>query len=245
MLLRRQFLDREVRDQNHLEARKEECISFRIVKRAVKTPSSEKAVETAKQQIPFHNHSFFKKEIIGDKTNYHTRLMNVYKGWRAWKHKFCVYFINSLNKERKFIMLYPVKEGDAFLGIFYGYGKVKNNPFYRDYTSVCSFSKKIFKTFNKSYFIEFRFKKGSVFLYLHTIAYLLNDRDGYNREQKKLHGRLMELEKEVFKFYGRDLNPQGEGIITKWIDKINQKKLGKEDNPSLLRSLLRSRLRKF
>lgn len=113
-----QFLDREVRDQNHLEARKEQCISFRIVKRVVKsavktpvkTPSSEKAVETAKQQIPFHNHSFFKKEIIGDKTNCHTRLMNVYKGWRAWKHKFCVYFMNSLNKERKFIILYSVKE---------------------------------------------------------------------------------------------------------------------------------------
>ncbi|MCD2385070.1 DUF226 domain-containing protein [Borreliella burgdorferi] len=44
---------------------------------------------------------------------------------------------------------------------------------------------------------------------------MLNDRDSYNREQKKLHGCLMELEKEIFKFYGRDLNLQGEGIITK------------------------------
>ncbi|WP_325064225.1 DUF226 domain-containing protein [Borreliella bavariensis] len=209
-----------------------------------KTPGPKKVTATTTKQIPFENHSFFKKEIVGDKTMYHTRLMNVYKGWRAWKNrKFCVYFINSLNKERKWIVLYPIKEGDAFLGMFYGFNKVKNNPFYSDYTSVCSFSKKIFKSFNKAYFIEFRFKKGSVFLYLHTIAYLLGDR--YNREHKKLHRRLMELEKEVFKFYGRDLDPEGEGIITKWIERSKRKKLEKMENPSLLCSLLRSRLCQF
>nr|WP_267501135.1 DUF226 domain-containing protein [Borreliella garinii] len=30
-------------------------------------------------------------------------------------------------------------------------------------------SPKKIKTYNKSYFVEFRFKKGSVFCYLHTI----------------------------------------------------------------------------
>ncbi|WP_215538285.1 DUF226 domain-containing protein, partial [Borreliella bavariensis] len=77
----------------------------------------------------------------------------------------------------------------------------------------------------------------------HTIAYLLGDR--YNREHKKLHRRLMELEKEVFKFYGRDLDPEGEGIITKWIERSKRKKLEKMENPSLLCSLLRSRLCQF
>ncbi|WP_434246532.1 DUF226 domain-containing protein [Borreliella burgdorferi] len=204
-------------------------------------PIKRLAVFTNKQ-IAFKDHAFFKKEIIGDKTMYHTRLMNVLKLFKPQADKFLIYLVNSLNKEEKCVYLFPIiKDGDAFLGMFYGFRKIKYDRFYNDYTSVCKFPKKIFKTFNKICYIEFRFKTGSVFLYIHTIVYLITNPNV--RFSRKLCNKILDLEKEVFKFYGRDLDPEGEGIITKWIAKINQEKLEKMENPSLLRSLLRSRLR--
>ncbi|WP_210373117.1 DUF226 domain-containing protein, partial [Borreliella bavariensis] len=102
------------------------------------------------------------------------------------------------------------------------------------------------KTFNKAYYIEFRFKTGSVFLYVHTISYFINGRD--IRSIRKLYKKLLKLEQEVFKFYSKDLQP--EGIITKWVAKIKQKReemldqIGNLINPpSHLR--VRSRFRKF
>ncbi|WP_187983576.1 DUF226 domain-containing protein, partial [Borreliella bavariensis] len=69
--------------------------------------------------------------------------------------------------------------------------------------------------------IEFRFKKGSVFCYLHTIAYLLAERQfACNR---KLYKQILNLEKAVFAFYSKDLIPGG--VITKWIQKTKEKKL--------------------
>ncbi|WP_420703291.1 DUF226 domain-containing protein (plasmid) [Borreliella yangtzensis] len=52
-----------------------------------------------------------------------------------------------------------------------------------------------------------------MFFYVHTIAYLFGDRD--IRFTRKLYKRILDLEKEVFKFYSKDLDPQG--TITKWI----------------------------
>ncbi|WP_330172093.1 DUF226 domain-containing protein [Borreliella bavariensis] len=108
------------------------------------------------------------------------------------------------------------------------------------------FLKKKFKTFNKAYYIEFRFKTGSVFLYVHTISYFINGRD--IRSIRKLYKKLLKLEQEVFKFYSKELEP--EGIITKWVAKIKQKReemldqIGNLINPpSHLR--VRSRFRKF
>lgn len=117
-----------------------------------------------------------------------------------------------------------MKDGDEFLEMFYGFKKVKFDKFYSDYVSVCKFSKKI-KAFNKAYYIEFRFKNGSVFFYFHTIAYLVGERD--IRFTRKLYKRILDLEKKVFKFYSKDLDPQG--IITKWILRIKQKEAEKLD----------------
>ncbi|WKC87711.1 DUF226 domain-containing protein [Borreliella japonica] len=64
-----------------------------------------------------------------------------------------------------------------FYGIFYGYKRIKENRFFNDYSSVCRFSKKIQILFNKAYYIEFRFKTGSVFLYVYTISYFINGRN--------------------------------------------------------------------
>ncbi|WP_231929952.1 MULTISPECIES: DUF226 domain-containing protein [Borreliella] len=76
---------------------------------------------------------------------YHTRLMNVLWAWRASKKMFAIFFANTLNKEKKAVYLYPLKEGDVFYGIFYGYKRIKGNRFFTDYASVCRFSKKISK----------------------------------------------------------------------------------------------------
>ncbi|XPK52640.1 DUF226 domain-containing protein (plasmid) [Borreliella yangtzensis] len=159
---------------------------------------------------------------------------------------FAIFFTNTLNKEKRAAYLYPLKEGDVFYGMFYGYRKVKDNKFFHDYVSVCRFAKKNFKTFNKAYYIEFRFKTGSVFLYVHTISYFINGRD--IRSIRKLYKKLLKLEQEVFKFYSKELQPGG--IITKWVAKIKQKReemldqIGNLINPpSHLR--VRSRFRKF
>ncbi|WP_418909371.1 DUF226 domain-containing protein (plasmid) [Borreliella sinica] len=167
--------------------------------------------------------------------------MNILKGFKARKDKLSVYFINSFNKEKKWINLFPVKDGDAFLGMFYGFKKVKFDKFYSDYVSVCKFSKKKFKTFNKAYYIEFRFAKGSIFFYIHTIAYLVGERD--IRFTRKLYKRILDLEKEVFKFYSKDLDSSG--IITKWIARIKQKEAERLDQiGNLINPPPRRRVRK-
>ncbi|WP_268828196.1 DUF226 domain-containing protein [Borreliella valaisiana] len=87
------------------------------------------------------------------------------------------------------------------------------------------FLKKKFKTLNKAYYIEFRFKTGSVFMYVYTISYFINGRN--IRSIRKLYKKILKLEKKVFKFYSKDLQP--EGIITKWVAKIKQKRAERLD----------------
>lgn len=47
---------------------------------------------TDRKQIAFENYFFFKKEIIGDETIYHARLMNILKGLKALEDKLSVIF---------------------------------------------------------------------------------------------------------------------------------------------------------
>ncbi len=152
---------------------------------------------------------------------YHTRLNNILRGFDVKSRKVFVFFTNLFTKEKKYVTLFPTREGDEFLGMFYGFKKIRNNPFYSDYTSVCNFSKKKIKTYNKFYFVEFRFKKGSMFCYFHTIAYLLAERQ--LASNRKLYKQILNLEKAVFSFYSKDLIPGG--VITKWIQKTKEKKL--------------------
>ncbi|WP_269085758.1 DUF226 domain-containing protein [Borreliella japonica] len=73
--------------------------------------------------------------------------------------------------------------------------------------------------------------------------------DGRNiRSIRKLYKKLLKLEQEVFKFYSKELQP--EGIITKRVAKIKQKREERLDQignlinpPPHLR--VRSRFRKF
>ncbi|WP_234909369.1 DUF226 domain-containing protein [Borreliella turdi] len=152
-----------------------------------------------KKQIAFKDsYSFFKKEIIDGKTMYHTRLMNIFILSRVKKDRLSIYFINSLNKEKKWVHLFALRDRDSFLGMFYGFKKIRRNEFYSDYASVCKLSKEIFRTFNKAYYIEFRFKTGSVFLYIQALAYLIQDE---NSQCKKLYRKILNLKKGVQFFF--------------------------------------------
>ncbi|WP_210362571.1 DUF226 domain-containing protein, partial [Borreliella garinii] len=72
---------------------------------------------------------------------------------------------NSIIRSVRWFNLFSsLKDGDDFLGIFYGFRQdIKNDHIFKDYTSICNFSKKTFSTFKKLYYIEFRFKMGSVY----------------------------------------------------------------------------------
>lgn len=64
--------------------------------------------------------------------------------------------------------------------------------------------------------MEFRFKTGSIICYL-TNFYSLIRKDKINTEYyKKLLNITLEIEKQVYAFYNKNLSGE---IITKWIEK--------------------------
>ncbi|WP_151074438.1 DUF226 domain-containing protein [Borreliella turdi] len=60
---------------------------------------------------------------------YHARLMNIFILSRVKKDRLSIYFINSLNKEKKWGHLFVLREGNSFLGMFYGFKKIRRNEF--------------------------------------------------------------------------------------------------------------------
>ncbi|WP_336509701.1 DUF226 domain-containing protein [Borreliella spielmanii] len=54
-------------------------------------------------------------------------------------------------------------------------------------------------TFSKVYYIEFKFKKGSVFCYLRSLARLIK-KEKINKRYFQVFNMLKKLEKEVYKF---------------------------------------------
>ncbi|MBW6186786.1 DUF226 domain-containing protein, partial [Pseudomonas aeruginosa] len=75
-------------------------------------------------------------------------------------------------------------------------------------------------TFSKVYYIEFRFKNGSIFCYIVGISYSIRKEKVDTKYCKSLIKTLLNLEKQVYEFYNKKL--PYEGIITRWIEK-NQK----------------------
>lgn len=76
----------------------------------------ERDIPTIRKQIPLKNNTFFKKEIAGDRTMYHTRLNNILRGFNVKSEKVFVFFTNLFTKEKKYVTLFPTREGDKFLG---------------------------------------------------------------------------------------------------------------------------------
>ncbi|WP_336510735.1 DUF226 domain-containing protein [Borreliella garinii] len=72
--------------------------------------------------------------------------------------------------------------------------------------------------FYKVYYIKFKFKKGSMFCYLRSLARLIKKERINKKYFQAFINMLNRLEKEVYRFYCKEL-PDG-GIINKWIEKI-------------------------
>ncbi|UPA11422.1 DUF226 domain-containing protein (plasmid) [Borrelia parkeri] len=159
---------------------------------------------------------FIKIESKNNKTLYHTKIMTDFYafGVNRKQSKFFILLRKLFNrKEAEFFNLFPVRDDDKFLGIYYGYRKpIKNVVTRYEENGVMKAS-----TFSKAYYVEFRFKKGSVFSYIVGISYLLKKDKVDTNYCKFLVDKLSNLEKEVYEFYGKKL-PEG-GLITKWIEK--------------------------
>ncbi|WP_234932109.1 DUF226 domain-containing protein [Borreliella afzelii] len=176
---------------------------------------------------------------------YHTILNNILRGFYVKSEKVFVFFTNLFTKEKKYVTLFPTRKGDEFLGMFYGYKKIRNNPFYSDYTSVCNFSKKKSKPTINLISLNLGSKKGVCFaICIPLLIYLQNASLLVNR---KLYKQILNLEKAVFAFYSKDLIPGG--VITKWIQKTKEKKLDLMDRIgnliNLPRHFTRSRPRRW
>ncbi|WP_434757344.1 DUF226 domain-containing protein (plasmid) [Borrelia puertoricensis] len=160
---------------------------------------------------------FIKIEKIDNKTIYHTKIMNDFYAFgidEKQKDKFFISFRKLFNQLKvEWFSLFPIKESDKFLGIHYGYRKPLQNIIVRyEHEGV---SKTY--TFSKVYYIEFRFKKGSVFCYIKGIYRLIKKERLQTTYNNLLLSRMLNLEEQVYEFYNKKL-PKG-GIITKWIEK--------------------------
>lgn len=93
------------------------------------------SIQKEKSEIKCYNKDrFIKIEKENDKTNYHTKIMmDVYKfGVHDKKNVFRLSLRNLFNQSKvEEIFLYPVKDKDKFIGIFYGYKKPIKAPIIR------------------------------------------------------------------------------------------------------------------
>ncbi|AFI32218.1 DUF226 domain-containing protein [Borrelia crocidurae] len=160
---------------------------------------------------------FVKIENKNDRMLYHTKIMKdlyVFESNRNNKSKFFISFRELFNQEKiESFHLFPIKEKDKFLGIFYGYSKpIKNVVRRYEENGIMKAS-----TFSIVYYIEFRFKKGSIFCYLRGFSYLLRKDKVGTKYYNALIEKLSTLEIQVYEFYDKKLSDGG--FISKWIKK--------------------------
>ncbi len=151
------------------------------------------------------------------KAMYHTKIMmDVYKfGVYEKKNEFRVSLRALFNGERivEETHLYPIKEGDKFIGIFYGFRK----PIKKAIVKYQLNGNRKSYGFARAYYMEVRFKAGSVFFYFKGLYRLLDKGRMNNHYNKILFSMFTDLEKQVYEFYGKKYPEQGP--LTKWIIK--------------------------
>ncbi|AHH11624.1 DUF226 domain-containing protein (plasmid) [Borrelia coriaceae] len=158
---------------------------------------------------------FTKIEKIDNKTIYHTKIMNdlyTFGVHRRQKNKFFIAFRGLFNQEKiGTLNLFSIKGDDKFLDIFYGYRKPLQNIItrYEENGVMKAY------TFSRVYYIEFRFKKGSVFCYIKGMSRLIRKEKLETQYSQFLLELIINLEKEVYKFYNKNLLDGG--LINKWI----------------------------
>ncbi len=75
----------------------------------------ERGIPTIRKQIPLKNNTFFKKEIVGDRTMYHTRLNNILRGFDVKSEKkVFVFFTNLFTKEKNTLPYFQQGKGMNF-----------------------------------------------------------------------------------------------------------------------------------
>ncbi|WP_024653120.1 DUF226 domain-containing protein [Borrelia persica] len=163
---------------------------------------------------------FIKVEDINNKKIYHTKIMMDFYAFgidKRQKYKFFIMLRDLFNQEQiEWFSLFSLKDDDKFLGIYYGCRKpIKNIVRRYEENGFLKAS-----TFSKVCYIEFRFKKGSVFCYIKGISRLLKKEKAETQYGRFLFDMITNLERQVYEFYNRKL-PDG-GVIKKWIEK-NQK----------------------
>ncbi|WP_215535808.1 DUF226 domain-containing protein [Borreliella bavariensis] len=160
---------------------------------------------------------FIKVENNNDRKIYHTRIMNdlyVFGVNKNQKNKFFISFRGLFNREQiSEFNLFSLKGEDKFLGIYYGYRKPIQNIVtkYQENGITKSY------TFSKAYYMEFRFRKGSVSCYIKGMSRLIKKEKSETQYNQSLLELIIKLEREVYKFYNKKF-PNG-GIIKKWIEK--------------------------
>ncbi|WKC58668.1 DUF226 domain-containing protein [Borrelia sp. P9F1] len=158
---------------------------------------------------------FSKIEENNGRKIYHTKIFNDFYAFGISKNEPTKFFISLrgiFNIEHiSMFHLFSIREGDAFLGIYYGIKKL-DKAFL-----VKNFNKKETYTLRKCEYIEFRFKKGGVFCYLSGLHYLLKADKIESSYYQTLLSIILGLERELYAFYSKAL-PEG-GIIPKWIQR--------------------------
>ncbi|WP_024653116.1 DUF226 domain-containing protein [Borrelia persica] len=157
---------------------------------------------------------FAKVEHIKDKTIYHTKILQDFYAFGIDKNDRDKFFLilRELFKEKtcKF-HLFSLKDDDKFLGIYFGNRKpVKNLVTRYEENGITKTY-----TFPRVFYIEFRFKKGSIFCYIKGIYYFFRKEKSETKYCITLLEIIKRLEKQIYEFYNVKL-PEG-GLITKWI----------------------------
>ncbi|AJA90682.1 partition protein (plasmid) [Borreliella chilensis] len=165
------------------------------------------------------NKFFNRVEKQKNKIVYHTKIFSMINNFEAKpkKGKFWLCFRNVFNsKKYESFHLFSVKENDKFLGIFYGFVKLPK-PFIINYSE-----KGIKKTIRlkKIFYVEFKFKKGSVFCYLRSLYILTKNKNKNKIFYKSLLERTLKIEDEIHKFYGKKYE-SNKGILN-WIIKTQK-----------------------
>ncbi|WP_418885675.1 DUF226 domain-containing protein [Borreliella tanukii] len=159
-----------------------------------------------------------KKRIIfntieekGNKKIYHTIMFKHLINFEATKKGIRITFqkFNDIGGWI-FFNLFPPKEDDNFLGIKYGWNKLKT-PFF-----IIGNNNKRYAV-NKSYYIEYKFKKGSIKCYVQSLWTLLRKEKKDTEYYQFTLEHIKKMERMVYKFYNKKIKE--EGIINKWIQK--------------------------
>lgn len=160
---------------------------------------------------------FAKVEDKNNRKIYHTRIMSdlyVFGVNKNQQNKFFVSFRGLFNKEKiSEFNLFPLRENDEFLGIYYGHRRPVQNIIvkYQENNTTKSY------TFSKIHYIEFRFKRGSVYCYIRGMSRFIKKEKAETQYNQFLLKLIIKLEREIYKFYNKKL-PNG-GFIKKWIEK--------------------------